>query len=131
MKLYEIANQQVDWNTKTEEDQIELVNMDGLAIRYIDHPSVAVQMAAINQYSWAIQHIKNPPEIVQLAAININGWSVKYIDNPTKPVLLKALKSQDFIDDDKSYNDFIKKYFANNTLLMKKWLRYGEAMRAK
>jgi hypothetical protein len=129
MKLFEIAKQPVDWNTKSEKEQIALVTKDGLSIKRIKHPSAAVQMAAINQCSWALMYIKNPSEAVQLAAITIDTWVVKWIDNPTAKVLLIALKDLKFIKGKEEYDNFVKKQFANNTILMKKWLRYGEAMR--
>ncbi|MCK9369656.1 hypothetical protein M0R04_07090 [Candidatus Dojkabacteria bacterium] len=132
MRLTEyLMLESVDWNTKSEKEQIDLVTKDGLSIRHIEHPSLAVQMAAINQYSWAIRYIKNPSEAIQLTAVAIAAWVVRYIDNPTTKVLLTALKDLKFIKDEEEYNGFVKKYFANNTLLMKKWLRYGEAMRGQ
>jgi hypothetical protein len=142
MKLYEIAKTPSDIefvsrdgnNIRFIDNPIEAVQLAAVtqyygAIRHIKNPSEAVQLAAIDQYYWAITHIKNPSEAAQIAVINANVWAIRYIDNPTTKVLLIALKDSEFINDKEEYDNFIKWQFANNTLLMKKWLRYGETMR--
>jgi hypothetical protein len=129
MKLFEIAKQPVDWNTKSEKQQLALVRRSGSNIYKIHSPSEAVQLAAISQHEYAIRYIKNPSEAVQLAAISQHGYVIQYIKNPTQTVLLTVLKDLRFINKQGIYERFVKKYFANNTLLMKKWPRYGEAMR--
>jgi hypothetical protein len=107
MKLFEIAGQPVDWNTKSEKQQIA-----GVRFR-VDR----------------ILNINNPSEAVQLEVVNQHGYNINCIRNPTQKVVLAALKNLDFIELQENYEAFVKKYFANNTILMKKWLRYGEAMR--
>ncbi len=87
------------------------------------------QIELVSANGWAIKHMQNPAEAVQLAAINHTGYAIRYIRNPTQEALLLGLKSQDFIYDQPAYDRFIKLQFANNTLLMKKWLRYGQTMR--
>jgi hypothetical protein len=129
MKLNEIAKQPVDWNTKSEKAQIDFVRSYGENIGKIDNPSEAVQLAAVNNYGPAIAYIKNPSEGVQLAAISQQGYLIKYINNPTQTVLLTVLKDLRFINNQGIYEKAVRRLFANNTLLMKKWLRYGEAMR--
>ncbi len=107
MKLFEISKQQADWNTKYEKQQIAIVSRDGHIIDKIHNPSEAVQIAAVEAWPYGIIGI----------------------EHPTQTVLLVALKDERFIRTQLGYEDFIKTHFANNTLLMKKWLRYGEAMR--
>jgi hypothetical protein len=129
MKLFEIAKPKINWNTKTEKEQIDLVNSNGYDILLIHNPSEAVQLAAVTREGPAIMYIENPFESVQLAAVKQNGYTINYIKNPTQKVLLTALKNLNFIKLQKAYETFVKEYFADNTLLMKKWLRYGEAIR--
>ncbi len=83
----------------------------------------------VSRHPWVIQSLQNPTENVQLAAVKSNPLTIEVIKNPTQKVLIVALKSQRFINEKNRYEGFIKRHFANNTLLMKKWLRYGEAMR--
>ncbi|MCK9369786.1 hypothetical protein M0R04_07770 [Candidatus Dojkabacteria bacterium] len=119
-----------DWTEKTEKEQIAIVNNDGFQIRNISNPSLAVQIAAVHRNPIVIRHLPDSSEVVQLSAIaDLQGWAIQFIHNPTTKVLLTALKDLKFIKDEEEYETFIKQYFANNTLLMKKWLRYGQAMR--
>ncbi len=106
MKIKELF-EAVDWTSKSEKQQI----------------------AQVKRGSVSIQGIRNPSEAVQLAIIDVFPPDIRYIENPTQKVLLMALKSKIFINMTKTYETFIRKYFASNTLLMKKWLRCGEAMR--
>jgi hypothetical protein len=50
----------------TEQEQPELVNRGPCAIKYIENPSEAVQMAAVRQNPRAIRFIKRPVLFVQL-----------------------------------------------------------------
>ncbi|MCK9369638.1 hypothetical protein M0R04_07000 [Candidatus Dojkabacteria bacterium] len=86
-------------------------------------------LADVNKWGPAIQFIDNPSEAVKLAAVTQRGFAVVFIKNPTQLVISTALKEPVFIGMQHRYERFIKEYFADNTLLMKKWLRYGEAMR--
>jgi hypothetical protein len=129
MKLCEVVKQSVNWDTKSEKQQLALVRRSGRNIYKISNPSEAVQLAAVKQRPYAIICIKNPLEAVQLAAVNNHGYVIQYIKNPTQTALLTALKDLRFINNQDHYELFVKKQFANNTILMKKWLRYGEAKR--
>ncbi len=86
-------------------------------------------LEAVKHWGPAIQFMENPSEAVKLAAVQNNSYALKFIDNPSQLILLTALKDQRFINQQFDYDRFIKKHFANNTLLMKKWLRYGQVMR--
>ncbi len=142
----------IDWNTKTEAEQIAFVQEDGFNIEYINDPSESVQMAAVNQNGYSIQCIKNPSEAVQLVAVKNNGWSIRHIKNPSEAVQLAAVNENGWVLEDitkpppqlikialqrlalsgyeQRYRDLVKKVFANNALLMRKWLRYDETMRS-
>ncbi len=156
MKVSEVIEQPADWNTKSEKDQIAMIRKSKLGddgIRKIVNPSEAVQLASVNHNGFSIKYIKTPSETVQLAAIEC-GWNaimyiknpcesaqllsiitvpaaIQYIKKPTPKVIITILKTQVFINDKGKYNKFVKEHFDNNTILMKKWLRYGEAMREK
>ena len=46
--------------------QLNAVNKNGDAIRFIKNPSEAVQLAAVQENSYAIYYIKNPTISVQM-----------------------------------------------------------------
>lgn len=129
MKLFEIVRQSPDWDTKSEKEQTAHVRKNPSDIKYIENPSEFIQLLAVNSSAWVIKYIEHPTEAVQ--NISMVKWpsGIRYIKNPTQEALLIALKSFSFINMSSLYNHFIKEYFANNTILMKKWLRYGETMR--
>jgi hypothetical protein len=159
VKLNEVAKSKVDWNTKSEGQQIALVKRAWNSIRLIDNPSEAVQLAAVTRDGLAldiivkkgikpseavqiaavsesgiiIQDIRNPSEAVQLAAVNQTGYAIEFIkvELITQLVAKTALIDVKYIKHHReSYNEMVHKLFANNTVLLKKWLRYGEAMRS-
>ncbi|MCK9369775.1 hypothetical protein M0R04_07715 [Candidatus Dojkabacteria bacterium] len=107
MKLVKIIRLNESWDTKSEAQLLADVSMNGYLIRNITNPSEAVQAVAIRE----------------------NPLSVGLIKNPSQKVVLTALKDERFINHPIHYNFFVKRHFANNTLLMKKWLRYCETMR--
>jgi hypothetical protein len=133
MKLFEVTKQLVDWNAKTEKQQIAMVRRNGWDIERIINPSEAVQLAAVNQSGHSIRFIIKggiiPSEAVQLASVNQNVWAFLNINRPSPQVIKTALTNQRFIKDSNAYEQQVKKLFANNALLMNKWLRYGETMR--
>jgi hypothetical protein len=65
-----------------------------------------------------------------MAAANQNGHVIQYIKNPNQLVIKTALMNQQFINNQPVYEAYVKNLFENNAMLMKKWLRYGEAMRS-
>jgi hypothetical protein len=109
--------------------RIKTVQRDGNNISSIDDPSELVQLAAVEQNPYSIQHIDHPTEKVQLYVVHKNGMYVTMIDNPLPNVVIIALKDPNCYEYAFMYEKFVKHQFKNNTLLMKKWLRYGEAMR--
>jgi hypothetical protein len=87
------------------------------------------QLKAVTKNGFVIEYIKNPSEAVQIAAINKAKYVIAYINNPTQDVIKIALTNQELIDNHAYYERVIKRLFADNVLLMKKWIRYGEVMR--
>jgi hypothetical protein len=57
------------------------------------------------------------------------SWTFVDIVNPTKKVIRAALNNPLLIRDALCYEYVVKQLFANNVMLMKKWLRHGETMR--
>jgi hypothetical protein len=119
--------------TSTDRYRIKLINKDSYSIRNFSNPSEAVQLAAVNRNGYSIQFIIKqgivPSEAVQLASVSRIGGAIMFISDPSPEVLITALKNHQFIDNQDDYESFVRKYFKDNQLLMKKWLRYGETMR--
>jgi hypothetical protein len=136
----------------SEELQLAAVKQSGNALEYIENPSETVQLVAVRQNGWAVHYITNPSETVQKMAIWPDIYAIKsiknptpsvqmevvramsraieFIDNPTEEAIKTAFTDEKFIKDSPtSYEVQVKRVFKGNTLLMKKWLRYGEAMR--
>ncbi len=78
MKLFEIAKPPVDWNTKSEKQQIAMVKRTkrGVGILKIANPSEAVQMASVLNSAGSLRFIEQPSEAVQLAAIKNNQFAI-------------------------------------------------------
>lgn len=77
MKIREIGNS--DLNFASEQQQINAVKKNWMAIEYIDNPSDAVQLAAIAHNGYAIRHIKNPTDAAQLMAVENQGFLLREI----------------------------------------------------
>ncbi|MCK9369763.1 hypothetical protein M0R04_07655 [Candidatus Dojkabacteria bacterium] len=129
MKLFEITQSSVYWDTTSEKEQTSRVRRNPSSIREVINPSEFLQLIAVQNDGWIIQYIKHPTPQVQLVAVSRWPPALEYIDNPTQEALLTALKAPVFIRMTTKYERVVKKLFANNTILMKKWLRYGQAMR--
>jgi hypothetical protein len=149
MKLAEM----IDWNIRTEDQQLDMVNnvvggirsidnpseavqlaavtRNGFSLEYIKnkHPSELVQLAAVKNYGFAIQWILNPSEAVQLAAVRQNPWSIRKIKSPSQSTIKSVLTNPNVFSVPNEYETLVKRFFKDNTMLMKKWLRYAEAMR--
>ena len=125
MKLRDIFENNTGLNNRSDEEQLAAVKQWGDAIQYIKNPSPAVQLAAVKQDVYAIRWIENPSPEVQLAAVNQNGDAIQYIENPPHEwiTLPSIIRNKDL------YDAMIKKIYANNNLLIKKWIRYGDTMR--
>jgi hypothetical protein len=130
MKLNEITSQQLlTLNSKSEQEQLEAIMQRGSDIEFIDNPSEAVQLAAVRIFGWYIMYIKNPCEAAQLSAVRDNGVNVMEIKHPLPSVIKSTLTNPEFVLNGEDYRRVVKRLFADNNILMKKWLRYGETMR--
>ncbi|MCK9369772.1 hypothetical protein M0R04_07700 [Candidatus Dojkabacteria bacterium] len=129
MKLIEVAKLPVDWNTKSEKQQIAMVRRKGHAVTRIANPSEAVQLAAIRHQPWAVVFLKNPTLAAQKLAVKLEPWQLDAIKNPDPAIIRMALTDIRFIQSPSSYIRTVNWLFKDNDLLMKKWLRYGETMR--
>ena len=125
MKLIDIFENNTGLNNRSDEEQLAAVNQWCGAIEYIKNPSPEVQLAAVKQRGLAIEYIKNPSPEVQLAAVKKSGDAILLINNPSHELITlpSVIKIKDL------YDNLIKKLYANNNLLIKKWIRYGDTMR--
>jgi hypothetical protein len=110
--------------------QLAAVSSVGEVVGDLTDPSEAVQLAAVNQDAWAIQYIDNPSPEVQQTAVDNAGWEVlQYVHNRSPIVVKNVLMNYELITDEILYRFVVTTLLKDNTLLMKKWLRYGETMR--
>jgi hypothetical protein len=78
-----------------------------------------------------VQNLKiTPNEEVQLAAVSQKGDLVRAIKNPSQKVLNIALSDEKFIKQPTLYDNYLKREFKDNTIMMNKWLRYAENVRS-
>jgi len=82
----------IDLNTLSEKEQIRIVKVHPINIKYIDNPSEQVQLACVNQSYSSINHIENPTENVQKLAASLNAWitldpDLSGIENPSDEVV--------------------------------------------
>lgn len=80
-------------DNSSKEVQLAAVNNSGNSIQFIKEPSEDVQMAAVKNYGFAISYLKNPSQAVQIAAVDNKGNAIRYIDNPTEEIQLTAVKN--------------------------------------
>jgi hypothetical protein len=109
----------------TEQEQLDYVQSNGLALECFENPSEVVQIAAVKQNPYAVTFIDIPSELVQLATVEKFAWAIEYIKNPTQAVIRSALKNTTLINNPPAYADTVNELFADNSLLAKKWIRYG------
>lgn len=81
-----------------------------------------------------IMYMSNAPKHVQLAAVNKDGAAIMNfiydLDlDKDKDVIYAAFTNPKFIHQKRAYEDTIKDLYADNALLMNKWLRYGQNIR--
>ncbi len=111
--------------------QLAAVGTYGYVIYYIKNPSEAVQLAAVNNRGAAIRYLANPSEVVQLAAVSNDDFAITHISHPYPSVIKAALTKSSLINNKyHGYDRVVTSLFANNIILMKKWLRYGQAVRS-
>ena len=105
-------------------------------------PSPEVKELAVQQNGWAIQYINNPSYKLQRLAVQRHGWTIELIiDKQIKPsyeIIKIVLTHPDVIlgDDDidsskHSYDDLVKRLLPTSSLLVNKWIRYGDRIRGR
>ncbi|MCK9369743.1 hypothetical protein M0R04_07545 [Candidatus Dojkabacteria bacterium] len=120
--------------------QVAAVSSSGYTIRWIKKPSEQVQLIAIHSDPDYLRFIKKPTEAVQLLAVTRSGCAIielldkgikKFSDNVIRTALidLNLIKYSNKWGAVKHYDDVVRALFPNNSLLMKKWIRYGQALR--
>jgi hypothetical protein len=123
----------MDLNDRTEEEQLAVVKRTAYAIKHIKNPSEAVQLAAVAQDGFAICYVIDnrnvPSEAVQMLAVKQDVYTIHVIRNPAPAVIKAALTNSALVHQVLEYEYLVNKLFADNALLMKKWIRYGETMR--
>lgn len=82
----------MEYNSLTEEEQIEKVRFSGRLIGYIERPSERVQLEAIKQNIYAYFNIKNPTEKVQIEVVRMEAKFISRVVNPSERVQLEAVK---------------------------------------
>jgi hypothetical protein len=121
----------IDWDAQPIEKQLIMVKADPWSIELISDPDEELQLVAVRLDPEAVQFIENPTISVQRLVIAGNPWNIDYINNPSPAIVIEVLKNPQVFADEFYYSTYVKRYFANNTLLMKKWLRYGDLMRTR
>ncbi|ASV44060.1 hypothetical protein PBI_SCTP2_45 [Salicola phage SCTP-2] len=76
----------------SEKLQLEAVKEDGLIIKQIKNPSDDVKLEAIKNKPSSIDFIDNPTEEMKMKAVTQSGPSIRFIDNPTEEMKMKAVK---------------------------------------
>jgi hypothetical protein len=112
-----------------EEQQLASVLRYADTILFIENPSITIQLAAIKQKPTLIKYLKNPAAEVQMLAVSKDGFTIKGIKDPSLEVIRAALQNPKTIRKQPQYDKLVKHIFKDNTMLMNKWLRYGETMR--
>lgn len=59
----------IDYDSLTEAEQLELIKDSPFNIKYFKNPSEAVQLAAVTDNGYSIRYIKNPSEAIHNAAV--------------------------------------------------------------
>jgi hypothetical protein len=110
--------------------QLMAVSRQGEVIGELENPSEAVQLAAVTQSGFNIKYIADPSPAVQQAAVDKNGWEVmQYVEHRSPVVIKNTLTHFEFIEDERLFQFAVNMLLKGNGVLIKKWLRYGEAMR--
>jgi hypothetical protein len=98
-------------------------------VKYFSPISEVVQLVGVAANSWNIGEIADPGEVVQMTAVKQHYMAILNIKKPLPSVIKTILTTPLVIKNEADYNKMVRHLFANNAILMKKWLRYGETMR--
>ena len=104
-------------------------------------PSNKVQELAVQQKGESIFHILQagiiPSLKLQLLAVQQNGYAIKYLLDAgiklSKTVIWTGLTNENIMKryNKQRYDDVVKQLFPTSSLLVNKWIRYGDRARAQ
>ena len=95
------------------------------------------QRQLVSDMPAAIRKIKNPSEAVQRIACRANGSYIHEIMRkgikPSKEVITTALTNDNMLELARTeiYDDIVKQLFPTSSLLVNKWIKYGDFMRRR
>jgi hypothetical protein len=116
--------------TDVESFYLRECSRDGDYIQYIDDPSEEVQLAAVNHTSSSIQYIKCPTERVQMCVMYRSISNIVCIQSPCKQAMDYLLTNEDLITlNFEGYKAMVLLLFKDNSIMVNKWLRYGNNIR--
>ena len=78
--LKQIKIKAIGFDYTDEKECLKNVKINGYYIRYIYHPSEAVQLIAVNDNGNLIQYIKNPTDNVIMEAVRQGRDIIRYVD---------------------------------------------------
>jgi hypothetical protein len=97
------------------------------------HKMTEPQMiAAVKEDPDNIMHMSNATPKVLMAAVKEYGGALRnfWMDHDVpKEVINTALTEPTFVHNKRDYDNLVKDMFADNGILMNKWIRYGNNMR--
>jgi hypothetical protein len=89
-------------------------------------------IASVKEDPDNIMHMPNATPKVMIAAVKEYGGALRnfWMDRDIpKEVINTALTEPSFVTNGRDYDSLVKDMFADNSILMNKWLRYGKNMR--
>ena len=91
----------------SEEEILEAVKQNGLALQFVKNQTEAICLAAVKEYGYALNYIKKQTEEICYEAVKKDGNALKYVE-AFYPSLLKLASV--YMDDYKEhFKDRIKK----------------------
>lgn len=113
-----------------DDDYDEEAAMDAYFDKF--HNMTEPQMiAAVKEDPDNIMHMSNATPKVMMAAVKTYGGTLRnfWMEKPSKEIVNAALTEPSFVSNARDYNNLVKDMFADNGILMNKWIRYGQNMR--
>jgi hypothetical protein len=109
---------------------LNLIGTNWINIKDIEDPCEEVQIAAIQKATLSIKYIKTPTLKAQMEAVQRNAGMIIHILSPYQEVIDHILKCQDLIMFKEIWDNSIKSIFKDNSIMVNKWLRYGNNIRS-
>jgi hypothetical protein len=95
----------------------------------LEHFGTALHWGVLGYYTGELPEKYITPELIA-ACLKLSICNIRYVPHPTKEQITTALTDPEFIEETDLYTDFVKKIFKDNTVLLNKWMRYGENVRS-